>query len=121
MRILLFLFLVYTSISAFNNSDEYIDEINTKQNLWRAGRNFDKNTPSSVIYRLSGMKILPRHVLQNIPLMIHDIKEGEIPESFDARTNWSNCRTIKEIQDQSSCASCWVSRNFVYIIFSSLS
>lgn len=111
MKVLLFLFLVLASVLAFNNSDEYIDEINSKQNLWKAGRNFDKNTPSSVFHSLFGMKILPEDVRLNIPLMVHDIKDGQIPESFDARTHWSNCRTIKKIADQSTCASCWVSRS----------
>jgi cathepsin B len=32
---------------------------------------------------------------------------ADIPESFDARTQWSNCTVIKNIRDQSSCGSCW--------------
>lgn len=31
-----------------------------------------------------------------------------LPESFDAREQWPNCPTIKEIRDQGSCGSCWV-------------
>lgn len=31
----------------------------------------------------------------------------DIPESFDARTNWANCTVIGKIRDQSSCGSCW--------------
>ncbi|XP_015425929.1 PREDICTED: cathepsin B-like [Myotis davidii] len=30
-----------------------------------------------------------------------------LPENFDARENWPNCPTIKEIRDQGSCGSCW--------------
>nr|1SP4_A Chain A, Cathepsin B [Bos taurus] len=30
-----------------------------------------------------------------------------LPESFDAREQWPNCPTIKEIRDQGSCGSCW--------------
>merc|ERR1712139_683221 len=31
----------------------------------------------------------------------------DIPDSFDARTQWSNCTVIAKIRDQSSCGSCW--------------
>jgi len=31
----------------------------------------------------------------------------DIPESFDARTQWSNCTVISKVRDQSSCGSCW--------------
>jgi len=30
-----------------------------------------------------------------------------LPESFDARTQWSQCDTIKAIRDQGRCGSCW--------------
>jgi cathepsin B len=29
----------------------------------------------------------------------------DIPESFDARTQWSNCTVISKVRDQSSCGS----------------
>lgn len=32
---------------------------------------------------------------------------ADLPESFDARTQWPNCPTIQEIRDQGSCGSCW--------------
>lgn len=33
----------------------------------------------------------------------------DLPEEFDAREHWPNCPTIREIRDQGSCGSCWVS------------
>ncbi|VDM68836.1 unnamed protein product [Strongylus vulgaris] len=30
-----------------------------------------------------------------------------IPTSFDARTEWPFCESIKTIRDQSACGSCW--------------
>merc|ERR1712059_74450 len=31
----------------------------------------------------------------------------EVPTSFDARTQWSQCGGISKIRDQSACGSCW--------------
>lgn len=34
----------------------------------------------------------------------------ELPDSFDAREKWGTmCPSTKEIRDQGSCGSCWVS------------
>jgi cathepsin B len=30
-----------------------------------------------------------------------------VPDTFDSRTQWPNCWTIKQIRDQSACGSCW--------------
>lgn len=35
------------------------------------------------------------------------LRKKELPVNFDARTQWPNCPTIKEIYDQGSCGSCW--------------
>lgn len=34
---------------------------------------------------------------------------GSLPESFDAREQWPECPTLKEVRDQGSCGSCYVS------------
>jgi len=43
-----------------------------------------------------------------LPLRTHKIDPASLPDSFDARTQWPNCPTIKEIRDQGSCGSSWV-------------
>lgn len=32
---------------------------------------------------------------------------SETPESFDSRTQWPKCESMKQIRDQSQCGSCW--------------
>jgi Papain family cysteine protease len=43
------------------------------------------------------------------PVRRHEFDPRSLPDSFDAREQWPNCPTIKEIRDQGSCGSCWVS------------
>ena len=31
----------------------------------------------------------------------------QLPDTFDARQKWPNCKSIDEIRDQGSCGSCW--------------
>lgn len=50
-----------------------------------------------------------------ISLLIYNVEKTEyeavdIPESFDARQQWPDCPSTKEIRDQGSCGSCWVRR-----------
>ena len=34
---------------------------------------------------------------------------GDIPESYDVRDKWGDkCPSVKEVRDQGSCGSCWV-------------
>ena len=43
-----------------------------------------------------------------LPVRTHQLDSLSLPDSFDARKQWPNCPTIKEIRDQGSCGSCWV-------------
>nr|CAB03627.1 cysteine proteinase [Haemonchus contortus] len=36
-----------------------------------------------------------------------DDEDDDIPESFDARTHWANCTSLRHIRDQANCGSCW--------------
>uniref|UniRef100_G1TBY1 Cathepsin B n=1 Tax=Oryctolagus cuniculus TaxID=9986 RepID=G1TBY1_RABIT len=83
-------------------SDELVNFINKQNTTWQAGHNFF-NVEVSYLKKLCGTFLggpkLPRRVE-----FADDIK---LPESFDAREQWPNCPTIKEIRDQGSCGSCW--------------
>lgn len=92
-------------------SKEFIDSINTQQTTWKAGQNFAKDVSMQYIRRLMGVHPdSNQHVLEPF---VHDVDETEIPESFDARQQWPDCPTIREIRDQGSCGSCWVSDLFL--------
>ena len=51
--------------------------------------------------------IEPTGGMPELPIMVHDLNEVDIPAEFDSRKQWPNCRTIGEIRDQGSCGSCW--------------
>lgn len=54
------------------------------------------------------MGVHPESINNRLPEMLHDTSDADdLPENFDARTNWPNCPTIQEIRDQGSCGSCW--------------
>ena len=89
-------------------SQEMIDYINSVQTSWRAGVNPGfVGVTEEYVRGLCGVirggaldKKLPEKEIT--PLK-------DIPDSFDARKQWPNCQTIKEIRDQGACGSCWVS------------
>lgn len=108
MEVFFYLLLALTCVFAYENSDEFINEINSKQNLWKAGRNFHKDTPMSDITRLLGVNSLPQDVLRTIPIVKNDVDVDDLPEAFDARVQWPQCKTIKKVADQSACSSGWV-------------
>ena len=90
-------------------SDKFIDEINAKQTTWVAGRNFPEDTPVEQLKRLAGtFRPLGN---KKVPIKIHKVVPEDIPDTFDGRTYWSQCESLKNIRDQGACGSCWVRKN----------
>lgn len=88
-------------------SDEFINLINSKQNSWKAGRNFPPDTPMSYIKKLMG--VLKDDNFPGLPMIKHDAELiASLPETFDPTDKWPNCPSLKEIRDQGACGSCWV-------------
>lgn len=81
-------------------SQEMIDYINGLDTTWKAGPSFI-GKDEKYVRRLCGAlegKMPP--VKEITPL-------DAIPDEFDARTNWPNCKSIGDIRDQADCGSCW--------------
>nr|AKZ42344.1 cathepsin B preproprotein [Castor fiber] len=83
-------------------SDELVNYINKQNTTWQAGHNF-YNVDVSYLKRLCGTFLGG----PKLPERVQFAEDINLPESFDAREQWPNCPTIKEIRDQGSCGSCW--------------
>ncbi|KAL3891627.1 hypothetical protein ACJMK2_003880 [Sinanodonta woodiana] len=90
-------------------SEEMINFLNMPgpSATWKAGNNFPfiRNLDDKLLYakRLCGTKLNDPN-----PLPVKNIEPlRDLPANFDARTQWPNCPTVKEVRDQGDCGSCW--------------
>jgi len=88
-------------------STSMIRDINQKQSLWKAAHNPITRLPKSQARALLGVD------LKNIHAYSWRVQEytaqeiADAPETFDSRTQWPKCDTMKDIRDQRHCGSCW--------------
>ncbi|XGW24101.1 hypothetical protein V3C99_005928 [Haemonchus contortus] len=84
------------------SGEELVKYLQKNQNFFEADV-----TPHS--YNVQHKLMDLRFVNQNRkPAVENEDDEGDdIPESFDARTHWPNCTSIRHIRDQANCGSCW--------------
>jgi len=96
---------IESSKRAFLTKD-FIAEINAAQSTWKAGPTKFQTWSRASIKRLMG--VLPGHFekVKQLDQLVHDVP-NDLPDNFDARDQWPNCPTIKEVRDQGSCGSCW--------------
>lgn len=83
-------------------SSEMVNYINKLNTTWKAGHNFH-NVDYSYVQKLCGTMLKG----PKLPIMVQYSEDVKLPEQFDAREQWPNCPTLKEIRDQGSCGSCW--------------
>jgi cathepsin B len=107
-RVGLLLCLCLSIVSGRNveKSKRIITRINSAQSTWTAGPSkFDKWSKTSIKHL---MGVLPDHYnqMKNLDPINHEIP-NDLPTNFDARDQWPNCPSIKEVRDQGSCGSCW--------------
>lgn len=87
-----------------------------KDFMFQAGRNFNRHLSMRYIQHLMGVH--PDSKLYMPEVHHHEIREGfETPKEFDSRIAWPMCPTIREIRDQGSCGSCWVSVHVIELKF----
>ncbi|CAF1246736.1 unnamed protein product [Rotaria sp. Silwood1] len=87
-------------------SEKFISGINAAQSTWKAAPSKFMTWSKASVKRLMG--VLPGHFIQvkHLDPLIHDVP-NDLPDNFDARDQWPNCPSIKEVRDQGSCGSCW--------------
>jgi len=88
-------------------SSKLIQEVNTRQHLWKAAHNPVTRMPKSQARRLLGvdMEALHAYTWRNKEYSAEEIAAA--PESFDSRTQWPSCSTMNDIRNQKHCGSCW--------------
>ncbi|CAG2107873.1 unnamed protein product [Medioppia subpectinata] len=84
----------------FKTTDELIDYINGFGTTWKAGKNFDDSYPIESLRKLSGV---PSKRTTPYPKQPEVDPSFAIPEKFDAREQWPDCLSVKEIRDQGAC------------------
>lgn len=90
-------------------TDDYINHINSVQSTWKAGRNFPLNFTMKQVKSMTGA-LIPESFESNLLPKLEftdEISDSEIPEEFDARKKWPECKSIRQVRDQGSCGSCW--------------
>jgi cathepsin B len=80
-------------------TQELIDEINAAQTTWKAGPSKFMLWPEKSVKRLMGVR--PEYFEQHklITPIEHEVP-ADLPDNFDARTQWPNCPSINEVRDQ---------------------
>lgn len=86
-------------------SKEIIEYVNQHGETWKAAPSKFNSWSLESVKRLLGVPIEFIGKPSKLKEIVHTI--GDIPESFDAREQWPNCPSIREVRDQGNCGSCW--------------
>lgn len=80
-------------------SSDLVREINSAQTTWKASPSKFMSWSQESIKQLMGVR--PEYFEQHKQLEIleHEVL-NDLPENFDAREQWPDCPTLKEVRDQ---------------------
>ena len=80
-------------------SSNLIDEINSAQTTWKAAPSKFMSWSRESIERLMGVRSDYSEHHEQLEVHEHEVP-NDLPENFDAREQWLNCPTLKEVRDQ---------------------
>jgi cathepsin B len=87
-------------------TEQLINEINAAQTTWKASPSKFMSWSEHSIKRLMGVRPEYFEQIKHLQAVEHAVP-NDLPAEFDARVQWPNCPTLKEVRDQGSCGSCW--------------
>ena len=80
--------------------------INSKDSTWNAVTQPTINVPEERLKSFFNLIVEP--VPEEFDVApVSQLSAVDLPDQFDAREQWPNCESIREVRDQSSCGSCW--------------
>ncbi|RCN47342.1 hypothetical protein ANCCAN_06630 [Ancylostoma caninum] len=80
---------------------DYVDQ---NQKLFKAESNGKADVYKD---KLMDLRFVGRGPSPKEEYLSMDSSNVEIPESFDARSQWPDCPSLRNIRDQANCGSCW--------------
>lgn len=89
---------------------EIADQVNSMNTTWKAGRNlkWENQTKESMISFMMPSELHKSRPTRPGMKVTHPLSMvNSAPASFDSRTAWPDCESLREVRDQSACGSCW--------------
>jgi cathepsin B len=107
--LLRFCLIIYLALTIVNGrilkpkgpllSSNLINEINSAQTTWKAGPSKFMSWSKEAIERLMGVHSDYYEQHKQLDVLEHEVP-NDLPDNFDAREQWPNCPTLKEVRDQ---------------------
>lgn len=108
---LLCCFFIASTLSVSVINEDLVNKINSARLTWKADLNKNSVVDGMTFEQAKALcGALPGGVelpLKEEVLGDEQVSLDDLPENFNAISNWPQCPTIGTIRDQSSCGSCW--------------